>query len=86
MIGITPQGSISYISTGWGGRTTDRHIVENSNFLDYLLPGDLILAGKFSVVKSSKYHRSDIEARENTELSVGPSRSIIAKVYVCMTL
>ena len=46
LIGITPQGVISFISRGWGGRTTDPHITANSGFLDKLLPGDLILADR----------------------------------------
>ena len=33
LIGITPQGSLCFISGGWGGRSSDQHITENSNFL-----------------------------------------------------
>lgn len=46
LIGITPQGVISFISKGWGGRTPDPHITANSGFLDHLLPDDLILADR----------------------------------------
>ena len=46
LIGITPQGSISFISKGWGGRTSDKHLTENCGFLNHLLPGDLILADR----------------------------------------
>lgn len=46
LIGITPQGVISFISRGWGGRTTDNFITANSGFLDNLLPGDLVLADR----------------------------------------
>lgn len=46
LISITPQGVISFISNGWGGRTTDAHITANSGFLDHLLPGDVILADR----------------------------------------
>lgn len=53
MIAITPQGTISFISKGWGGRTSDKHIVENSGFLNNLLPGDLVLADRgFEVADS----------------------------------
>lgn len=53
LIGICPQGSISFISNGWGGRTSDKHITENSGFLTKLLPGDLVLADRgFDVTDS----------------------------------
>jgi len=44
LTGITPQGVVSYISSGWGGRTSDKCLTENCSFLDNLLPGDLVLA------------------------------------------
>lgn len=46
LIGVTPQGTISFISDGWGGRTSDKHVTEHSGFLDKLLPGDLVLADR----------------------------------------
>ena len=53
LIGITPQGSVSYISNGWGGRTSDKYITENSSFLSYLVPGDLILADRGFDIRDS---------------------------------
>ncbi|XP_048840299.1 uncharacterized protein LOC125713322 [Brienomyrus brachyistius] len=46
LIGITPMGAICFLSKGWGGRTSDEHITQNSGFLDDLLPGDIVLADK----------------------------------------
>ncbi|XP_041914482.1 uncharacterized protein LOC121679845 isoform X2 [Alosa sapidissima] len=46
LIGITPQGSISFISKGWGGRVSDKHVTDNCGILDKLLPGDLVLADR----------------------------------------
>ena len=43
---LTPQGSISFISKGWGGRTNDKHVTANCGFLDNLLPGDIVLADR----------------------------------------
>ena len=42
LIGITPNGSVSYVSTEYGGRTSDVHIVWNSNFMQFLEPHDEI--------------------------------------------
>ena len=46
LIGITPQGTVSFISKGWGGRTSDKFITEHCAFLKNLLPGDLVLADR----------------------------------------
>jgi len=46
LIGITPQGTVSCISKGWGGRASDKFITEHCGLLNKLLPGDLVLAGR----------------------------------------
>ncbi|XP_014678815.1 PREDICTED: uncharacterized protein LOC106818641 [Priapulus caudatus] len=46
LIGITPQGSISYLSKGWGGRTSDKHVTEQCGILSQLNPGDVVLADR----------------------------------------
>ena len=46
LIGITPQGTISYLSSCVGGRMSDKEIVERSNLIDYLLPGDVVIADR----------------------------------------
>ena len=46
LIGISPQGTISFISKAWGGRVSDVHLTENCGILHKLLPGDMILADR----------------------------------------
>ena len=46
LIAITPQGVISFVSKGWGGRVTDKHLTENCGLLSNLQPGDMILADR----------------------------------------
>ena len=53
MIGITPQGVISFISSGYGGRASDKMITENCGFLNKLLPGDLVLADRGFDIRES---------------------------------
>ena len=38
LIGITPQGTISFVSHAWGGRTSDKFLTENCGILDKLVP------------------------------------------------
>ena len=46
LIGITPQGTVSFISKGWGGRTSDRLLTDRCGILKNLLPGDVVLADR----------------------------------------
>lgn len=53
LIGISPQGVISFISRSWGGRCSDKHITENCGFLNNIMPGDLVLADRGFDIQSS---------------------------------
>lgn len=46
LIGITLQGTVSFISKTCGGRTSDKHLAKRSGFLDLLDTGDVILADR----------------------------------------
>ena len=53
MIAITPQGVISFISNGWGGRTSDQYITENCGFLRHIYHGDVILADRGFLIEEA---------------------------------
>ena len=46
LTGVTPQGSVSFILFGWGGRVSDKYLTENCKLLNNLLPGDIVLADR----------------------------------------
>ena len=53
LLGITPQGVISYVSESWGGRASDKYITEHCGILQKLLPGDIVLADRgFDIAES----------------------------------
>ena len=61
LIGISPQGVITFISAAWGGRASDKYITEHCGILDKLLPGDQILADRgFTVGVSVGLHCAEL--------------------------
>ena len=44
LISMTPQVTISFVSKGWGVRTSDQYITEHWGYLHHSLPGDVDLA------------------------------------------
>ena len=45
-IAMCPQGVTTFLSPTWGGRVSDKHLTVNSEFLNKLLPGDVVLADR----------------------------------------
>ena len=62
LIGITPQGSIAFISRGWGGRVSDIHLTENCGLLRNLLPGDVVLADRgFNIHEAAGMYCAEVK-------------------------
>ena len=61
LVGITPQGSISFASNAWGGRTSDKFLTDNCGILKKLLPGDLVMADRgFTIQESLIFHGAEL--------------------------
>ena len=61
LIGITPQGVVSFISKAWGGRVSDKYITENCGILNNLLPDDIVLADRgFDITDSVAMYRAKL--------------------------
>ena len=62
LIGISPQGVITFISKAWGGRTSDKYLTENSKFLNHLFPGDVVLADRgFDIAESVGFYCAKVK-------------------------
>lgn len=46
LIGISPTGAIIFVSSGWGARASDKHVVQESGLYDLLLPHDVVMADR----------------------------------------
>lgn len=61
LIGITPQGSIGFISKCYGGRSSDIYVTEDCKILDLLLPGDIVMADRgFNLHTSVELHHAKL--------------------------
>ena len=84
LIGVAPQGVISFISKGWGGRVSDVHLTENCGLLENMLPGDLILADRgFTIQESAGMYCAQVKLppftkgkRQLSQLEVDTSRQL----------
>ena len=53
LIGISPQGVVSFITEGWGGCVSDVQLTEGCGLLRRLLPGDVVLADRGFTIQES---------------------------------
>jgi hypothetical protein len=68
LIGITPSGVISLVSEGFGGRVSDRQMIEKSILLDLLEEGDGVMADKGFTI-------ADMLEKKGCTLNIPPFRS-----------
>ena len=62
LIGIAPQGVISFISEAWGGRVSDIYLTEHCGILEHLQEGDIILADRgFNIQESASMFHAEVK-------------------------
>uniref|UniRef100_A0A9J7X5L4 THAP-type domain-containing protein n=1 Tax=Cyprinus carpio carpio TaxID=630221 RepID=A0A9J7X5L4_CYPCA len=57
LVPIAPCGLIMFISPAYGGRCSDKFITANSGFLEYLRPGDEVMADRGFTITDLLYER-----------------------------
>ena len=67
MLSITPNGHINFASKGYGGRASDRQIVENSGFLEELREGESVMVDK-------GFHIEYLVTLRHAEVLMSPGR------------
>eukprot|EP00112_Aurelia_sp_Birch-Aquarium-sp1_P011603 Seg2438.2 transcript_id=Seg2438.2/GoldUCD/mRNA.D3Y31 product="hypothetical protein" protein_id=Seg2438.2/GoldUCD/D3Y31 len=61
LIAITPNGVVSFLSDAYGGRSSDKFIVQDCDFLDRLRPGDQLMADKgFKIADILAFHQCSL--------------------------
>ena len=70
LVGIAPNGMITFLSKAWGGRASDNYITKTSGFLDLIEPGDLIMADRGFTI------REDLMLRNATLYIPPPSAGL----------
>ena len=60
IVGITPAGAVSFLSSGWGGRASDKEITNQSRFLDKLTHGDCVLADRGFLIEEELATRGTV--------------------------
>ena len=62
LIGITPTGSISFLSQCWVGRGSDKNLTQESNFFNLVENGDTVLADRgFTIADDLAIHGVKLE-------------------------
>ena len=61
LVAIAPNGHISFVTAAWGGRASNRYIVQQCGILNLIDPGDIILADRgFTIPEDLLYRQASL--------------------------
>ena len=87
LVGITPNGAISFLSKCYGGRATDIFITEDCGIAKKLLPGDQVMADRgFKIRDLLAYHQCTLTIPPSTVSSSPMSESDVKKTSLIANL
>ncbi len=68
LVGITPNGAISFLSDCWGGRASDISITEDCGLAEKLLPNDQVMADRgFKIGEYLAYYQCSLTIPPSTQ-------------------
>ena len=80
LIGITPNGTVSYLSDYYGGRTTDVFIVRDSGFLQKLQPRDQVMSDRgFKIHDMLAFYQCTLAIRPSKHTNIQMTTTNIQK-------
>ncbi|XP_071124255.1 uncharacterized protein [Mytilus edulis] len=68
LIGITPDGTVSFVSSLYGGAASDKFIINDCGILDYIEPGDNVMADR-------GFEIADELSKKGASLNIPPFRN-----------
>jgi len=95
LVGITPNGCFSFISDSYGGKASDKFIVEDSGFLKLLQPGDQVMADRgFKIDELLAFYQCHLTSPPSSHTTLQMSRSDVretskianVRIYVEMAI
>ena len=79
LVGITPNGAISFLSDCYGGRATDIYITEDCGLARNLLPNDQVMADRgFKIREHLAYYQTTLTIPPSTHGSFQMKKSDVA--------
>lgn len=91
LVAVAPCGLIMFVSTAYLGQCTDKYITFESGLLDYLMPGDEVMAEHGSSIKDLLFNEKNVNLvmysfrNEEQDTYIGQTAHVIVDVERAIT-